>query len=563
MKFTIRAKVFSLALVPPILIAVFLTWFNVNQSSSIGHDAVADFEQQMRQDAEKSLANYLSLARSSIAHLVKDDSFGTLAERQQRAKEILRQLRFDDAGDTGYLFVYDTDGRSIAHGVNQDLEGRNLYDFQDPNGVYLIRELIAAAESGGDYVRYGWNNDNSQVAPKLGYAELIDEWDWVMGTGFWIEGLQRQADQLSSSVEESISSALSQTIIASLLAIVVIAAIALLVVRSISRPLATALSAMDNIAKGEGDLTRRLNTDSHDEMADLGQAFNYFADQVSDMVRNIRHSAKSVNQSTQRLDSVLENARQGVQEQQQESEQVATAVNELAAASHQVAQSAGEASNAAEQAEQLVNSANSLLTRAVNVIRGLAEQVEQGSGSVERLTEQSSQIGGVLDVIRGIADQTNLLALNAAIESARAGEAGRGFAVVADEVRTLAKRTQDSTFEIESMIDKLQQGSRDVAEVMAAIKEGSHTSVAEAAEVEDALGKVLESVNTINTQNAQIATAAEEQTSVSESINQNMTKIVDIAEQTASGTQQAGEHMSELVSTANQLEQIVHRYRIN
>ena len=563
MNLTIKAKVFLLALVPPVLIAVFLTWFNVSQSNDIGRSAVTDFKQQMEQDAENALSNYLQLAMSSIEHLVNDTSLGSLQERQQRAKQILRQLRFDDSGDVGYLFVYDTEGVSIAHGVNQSLEGKNLYDFQDPNGTYLIRELIDAAQAGGGYVNYGWQNNQDSVAPKLGYAQLLEDWGWVIGTGFWIEGLERQANTLENNVEDAISSALIQTIIASLIALAIIAALALFVVRSITRPLANALSAMDDIAKGDGDLSRRLSTDSDDEMAELGQAFNYFADQVADMVNQIRHSAVSVNQSTQRLDDVLQRARSGVNEQQQESEQVATAVNELAAASHQVAQSAGEASHAAEQAEQLVHSANELLGRAVNVINGLATQVEQGNQSVERLADQSARIGSVLDVIRGIADQTNLLALNAAIESARAGEAGRGFAVVADEVRTLAKRTQDSTHEIETMIEKLQQGSADVSAVMDAIKQGSNTSVKEAAEVEEALRQVLASVNTINTQNAQIATAAEEQTSVSETINQNMTKIVDIATDTAAGTEQAGDHMRELVDTAKQLEATVHRYRID
>lgn len=562
MQLTIKARVLLLALIPPLLIAAFLTWYNVSQSTTVGQNAVQSFKAQMQESTQKELKNYLALAFSSIEHLVHDTTSGSLEQRQERAKDILRQLRFNDSGDPGYLFVYNRKGISIAHGTNPGLEGKNLYDFSDPNGVPLIQELIKAAENGGGFVAYDWENTQGQINPKLGYAKLLDEWGWVIGTGFWTASLEQEAASIEANVDSALSDAFTNTVIASMIALLVIASLALFVVKGIIRPLRNALNAMNRIAQGDGDLSQRLSTDTNDEMAELGQAFNNFADQVSNMVRTIRQSASSVTLSTQKLDSVLTNARNGVTQQQAESEQVATAINELATASHEVARSASEASSAAEQAESLVHSSNHLLTKAVNVIHGLADKVESGSTEVENLNAHSNEIGSVLDVIRGIAEQTNLLALNAAIESARAGEAGRGFAVVADEVRTLAKRTQDSTHEIESMIEQLQHGSDQVSRVMQSIKDGTATSVAEAAEVESALAQVLESVNTINTQNAQIATAAEEQTSVSETINENMTKIVDIAKQTATGTRQASEHMGELTHTAEQLDDNVKRYRL-
>ena len=562
MHLTIKAKVFTLALLPPLMIAVFLTWYNLHQSTAIGQSAVDKFKAQMREDSAAMLNNYLDLAISSIRHLVEDPMLGSLQDRQEISKQVLRQLRFNDAGDVGYFFVYDRQGVSIAHGVNQSLEGKNLIDFQDPNGVFLIRKLIEAAENGGGYVEYNWQNGPQGVNPKLGYAELLEEWGWVVGTGFWTAGLEQEAAKIESSVDEAISESLVNTMLASVIALFIIAVLALFVVKGITHPLRKVLNAMDRIARGDGDLTQRLDTDSNDEMSELGQAFNNFADQVSTMVANTRNSASSVHESTQRLEKVLTAARSGVNDQQAESEQMATAIHEMATTSHEVARSAAEASNAAEEAKDQVDSSNHLLSKAMTIIYGVAEEVEKGGAEVEQLSAHSARISAILDVIRGIAEQTNLLALNAAIESARAGEAGRGFAVVADEVRTLSKRTQDSTHEIESMIEQLQQGSRNVASIMESIREGSGTSVSEAAKVEIALAEVLKAVDTINLQNAQIATAAEEQTSVAEAINQNMTKILDIAQQTADGTHVAGEHMKELAVTAEQLESHVKRYRV-
>ena len=561
MALSIQQRVLFLALLPPLLIAIMLTLYNYVQSKHSGAQTVESFATQMENDRKAEVSNYQKIAMSSIAHLIAQDDGSNTEQLQSQAKSILRNLRFDDAGDTGYVFVYDVEGVNIAHGVNASLEGKNLYDFKDPNGVYLIRELIDAAKKGGGYVQYSWKNTNGSVNPKLGYAALVPKWNWVLGTGFWISGLEQQVAVTEQRVNEGIDNAFINTVIASVFAVAITAAIAVVVSRSITSPLHTTVLAMNDISQGDGDLTQRLMVKRDDELGKLGSSFNRFADDVGKMVIDIRQSSQSMNQASHKLNELLANMHAGINRQHEESEQVATAINEMSAASMEVARSAQEASTAAEHADHLVKQANNQLLIAIKVINGLAKQVDEGANAVDQLNQQSSQIGSVLDVIRNIAEQTNLLALNAAIESARAGEAGRGFAVVADEVRTLAKRTQDSTHEIEAMIEQVQQGTTTVNSIMQSIKSGSATSVNEAGEVEKALNEVLLSVNTITSQNAQIATAAEEQTSVSEAINQNMTTIVDIANKTANDTDVATSYMHELTDTATQLEQNVSRYK--
>lgn len=560
---TIQARVLLLALVPVIVLTALLTTYNLNQARDIGGQAVASFSEDMEASKRQELRNYLELAKTSIQHLYQQPGSANDPEIRQQAWDILRQLRFDDSGSAGYIFAYDTQGVNVMHGVNQALEGKNLWDFQDPNGTYLIRELVKAARVGGGYVPYGWKHpDTGEVAPKLGYAELLPEWGIMIGTGFWVDGLEAQVASMDERVGSSLNDAIIGSITSSLIALAIIVFLALLVVRGIIRPLKSAVTAMDGIASGDGDLTQRLEVSGKDELSQLATAFNSFADQVQALVQRVRESAETLSSTTGELNHVMTEAEQGVERQKSESDQVATAMNEMTAAAQEVAGNASEASDAANRATAQVSDAQGLVYQAIEVIGGLSSQVEEGVRVIEKLGTDSRQIDSVLEVIRAIADQTNLLALNAAIEAARAGEAGRGFAVVADEVRTLASRTQQSTQEIQATIERLQQGAAQAVTLIGAISDRSEATVAETREVDEALKRIAQAVGTITDMNTQIASAAEEQTSVSETINQNVHEIVAISEQTAQGTRQAGEATQRLTNLAGELSREVSRYRV-
>jgi len=560
---TIQTRVLLLALVPVIVLTAFLTVFNLNQARHIGGGAVASFSSDMEMSKRQELKNYMSLARSSISHLYEQSGSANDPEVREQAWEILRQLRFDDSGSVGYFFVSETDGMNLVHGVNQAVEGKNTWDFKDPGGVYFIRELVKAARNGGGYVSYSWkNSDTGEVAPKLGYAEMLPKWNIVIGTGFWVDGLEKQVAAMDRTVENSLEDAVIGSISTSLVALALIVLLALIVVRSIIRPLKSAVSAMNDIASGDGDLTRRLDVSGKDELGQLATAFNSFADQVHGLVERVLSSTRTLNEATADLNQVMTEAEQGVERQKSESDQVATAMNEMTAAAQEVASNASEASTAADHANGQVCDAQGLVHQASEVIGGLSEQVGEGVRVIEQLGADSRRIDSVLEVIREIADQTNLLALNAAIEAARAGEAGRGFAVVADEVRTLARRTQQSTQEIQDMIERLQSGAGNAVKLIGSISERSEATVEETRQVNEALQRIGQAVATITDMNTQIASAAEEQTSVSETINQNVHEIVAITEQTAQGTRRAGDATQRLRNLASEMSSEVSRYRV-
>ena len=346
------------------------------------------------------------------------------------------------------------------------------------------------------------------------------------------------------------------------LALVIGILIALAISRSISRPLRQTTAAMNDIAQGEGDLTQRLESNGKDEIAELSLAFNRFAEKVQQMVIQVSGSTSQLASAAEQMSIITDETHQGVEKQHSQIEQVATAINEMAATAQEVANSAANAAQAAHHADDESNQGRGVVQETIDTIDSLASDIGQAVGVINQLEENSTNIGGVLDVIRGIAEQTNLLALNAAIEAARAGEQGRGFAVVADEVRTLAHRTQESTQEIQSMIESLQEGAHNAVEVMNMSNERSQACVDKAASAGTSLESITSSVNQINEMNLQIATAAEEQTSVAEEINSNVLQINTLVEGTAAGARQTSTASVELTKLASQLQSLVGQFKI-
>ncbi|MBK1672008.1 chemotaxis protein [Ectothiorhodospira shaposhnikovii] len=333
--------------------------------------------------------------------------------------------------------------------------------------------------------------------------------------------------------------------------------------RRIAEPLREMVSMLDDIARGEGDLTRRLQVERRDELGAMASGFNAFLEKLQIMIQAVVVSVRHVGDAAGDNVRIAVETDEAVRRQQSEIDQVATAMNEMTATAHDVAGNAAHAAEAARDARQTAGLGRTLVKDTVGAVGELSTEMSRAVDVIESLSRDSENITAILVAIRGIAEQTNLLALNAAIEAARAGEQGRGFAVVADEVRNLAQKTQQSTGEIQAMIELLQQGSRNAVAVMADSRERVEGTVRQAAEAAEALERIDQAIIAINDLNAQIASAAEEQSAVAEEINRNVVNIGDMAQRVAEGAEQTRAGSEQLAREAEEQQRLVKQFKVS
>nr|WP_084321001.1 methyl-accepting chemotaxis protein [Pseudomonas migulae] len=333
-----------------------------------------------------------------------------------------------------------------------------------------------------------------------------------------------------------------------------------LLTNSITKPIANALSAAEEIA--EGNLTRPITVDGEDEAGRLLLAMSKMQDKLRDTLQRISGSATQLASAAEELNSVTDESARGLTQQNNEIEQAATAVNEMTSAVEEVARNAVSTSEASKNATTSAGDGRDLVQETVSAIERMSADVQSTATLIGDLANESRDIGKVLDVIRGLADQTNLLALNAAIEAARAGEAGRGFAVVADEVRALAHRTQQSTSEIERMIGSIQSGTEHAVDSMRNSTERAESTLNIARGAGMSLDTINSAIVEINERNLVIASAAEEQAQVAREVDRNLVNIRDLSVQSATGANQTSAASNELSRLAVDLNTMVGRFSL-
>lgn len=356
--------------------------------------------------------------------------------------------------------------------------------------------------------------------------------------------------------------ALVVSLISSIGAIIFIVLISASSVIMITRNLSLMLESLKDIASGEGDLTKRIEQNSQDEIGDLVYWFNQFMDKLHKSINEIVNSINPLATVSNDLGDMTSKTSQITEQQSLATDEVTNSVDEMFSSVQNVAQNASSAAAAAKEADTEAKAGRSVVTQSVESINDLANEVERAAQVIGKLETDTENVGTILDVIKGIAEQTNLLALNAAIEAARAGEQGRGFAVVADEVRTLASRTQDSTQEIQRVIEELQSAARSAAEVMSHSQEQARNSVDQAAKTDNSLATITEKVGSITRMNTEIADATGQQEKVSNNIKSNVDGIRANAEAAVKNVQEVGAASESLLEISNNLRNITSQFKV-
>jgi len=494
----------------------------------------------------------VEVAFSVAEHFYRQQSAGTLNEAQAQAQaiEVIKSLRYEQEN---YFWINDSTPTMIMHPLKPKLNGTNIADVKDPDGTALFSDMVnVVQEKGEGFVPYKWPKPGvDNPVDKISFVKGFTPWQWIIGSGTYIDDI------------DAIFASQRNTLIAyAFILIMLITLLGYFIGKSIIHPTLEASNLMKDIAQGEGDLTRALDHKARDEISRLAHYFNQFTKKMRESLKEVADNSALVLNHAQSVADSSESAQRLTQNQNDITSQVATAMEQMTSQIRDVSNNAKAAETAANDARNNTSQGKEIISNTINQMNSLSTNIDSVSQVVASLADESNNIGSVLDVIRGIAEQTNLLALNAAIEAARAGEQGRGFAVVADEVRTLANRTEQSTNEIQQMIQKLQSGAQKAVDAVKISQEISNQTVEQTSEADNSLSEIDKLMELISDMNTQIARATEQQTQAADEVNLRINDLANMADESLSTSDKLNGASLELKSSSHNMSKIVSRFKI-
>ncbi|MBO2630027.1 cache domain-containing protein [Shewanella algae] len=548
---SLRNKLLLLALLPLLTVSIVLMLASWTVESDALEGEITNFREKLLNERRQELVHVTEVAKEIVSF-----------QRSQGGdyKAALRDVRF---GSAGYFFVYDGKGKNLFHALLPKLEGTDQIGMTDPKGTKIIVGLLNAARSGDGILTYYYQKPGTnELVEKIGYAAMVPGTDWIIGTGAYVDDIEASVAEYRQTALEDMEGKLWLTLMIVIVITLVTATLILFAAQRTVTPIRNMLDNLNDIAQGEGDLTKRLQVHGEDEIAQLGQAFNRFVDKLQHIIRDVTTATHEVQDASGSIHAQTQAIAAQLANHNNETDQVVTAITEMSSTAQEVAMNTTQVAEATHVASDEVAKAQECVDTSLTEISTLMAEINSAADHIQSLNEQSQKINSVLSVIGGIAEQTNLLALNAAIEAARAGEQGRGFAVVADEVRSLASRTQASTLEINEMLSELHRLVSQAVSAMEESQQSCHRSVESSRLISESLGAVTSSVTSINDMSTQIATAATEQSSVTEEINRNIYAIQEIVAELLHSSEEAARVSQTVSHSGDNLGQLVNQFRV-
>ena len=538
MSFTIKQKIY------------FFITFSLLAIIIVGWRSIAVLHDELHEDRAQQLKVQVESVEGLLKSYQKKVTAGELElkKAQQDFYKTLQELQYSG---NGYFFAFTTD-MILQATLKGNKTGVNVANIKDANGRFLYQDILKSTQNtnGRGYVEYQFQRvSNGAAEEKLSYSILYKPWNLVVGTGIYIQDID---DKLNDNIIE--------LAIEIALILVALIGIAFIIISAIINPIENIQKMM--VKAASGDVTQRLDILNDDELGALSKSINSMLSEFHSLLEKLVGSSQNLTSASDSLSVIAGQTNRGVNKQSEEIQTVVSAIEQMSLTVKEVEGNTVNASTATAEATDMIHEASSMVADTMNLVDNASQKIDHASVVVDELKLGSAEIAEVLNVITGISDQTNLLALNAAIEAARAGEAGRGFAVVADEVRSLAHSTQNSTVEIQKIIEKLQGLSQTAADSMLAGKEAAKQTIEAAAKTDENLKLVVKHVSQVNEMTGQIASATTEQAAVSEEVARAMVSISDISVETGQASEQTRTESLNVKSLSESVDESVARFAI-